>query len=68
MKKETTILYKGIEIYLNKWGEYCILNPKTGYLFSFNSCTKTLKDAKKSIDGLNQSLTTENLEKYFNKQ
>jgi len=51
MTEDTAIQYKNHEIYLNKWGEYCICDLN-GNMLAHNSSRKTLEEAKEYIDNL----------------
>jgi hypothetical protein len=53
MKKDTFI-YRKRKIYLNRFGEYNVLNKEGGAMESYNSSFKSLSEAKKYIDKLNK--------------
>lgn len=49
MRKGDTIKYKGVPIYFNEYGEYCVLNEMLD-LIDYNSSFKQLKMAKKYVE------------------
>lgn len=51
MEEDTYIEYKDYYIYLNYWGEYCILDAHKSML-AWNSSEKTLDGAKRYVDNL----------------
>lgn len=53
MKEETEITYNHFRIFLNKWGEFCVLRKLTGNMVTYNSGFYSLEKAKKFVDKIN---------------